>query len=48
MTPQRFAQRVRAAWRRTFLPALATLACVLVWGANIDHWLPQALRLLRV
>jgi hypothetical protein len=43
-----------AAWRRTFWPALATLACVVVVGAAIDHWLPQAqslpqaLRLLRI
>ncbi len=31
-----------AAWRRTFWPALATLACVVALGAAIDHWLPQA------
>jgi hypothetical protein len=43
-----------AAWRRTFWPAVAALACVVVLGAAIDHWLPQArslphaLRLLRV
>lgn len=43
-----------AAWRRTFWPAVATLACVVVLGAAIDHWLPevqslpQALRLLRI
>jgi hypothetical protein len=43
-----------AAWRRTFWPAVATLACVVVVGAAIDHWLPQAqslphaLRLLRI
>ncbi len=43
-----------AAWRRTFWPAVATLACVVVLGAAIDHWLPEArslphaLRLLRV
>jgi hypothetical protein len=50
MTPQRFAQRVRndlrarlmAAWRRTAWPAVATLACVVVLGAAIDHWLPEA------
>jgi len=42
-----------AAWRRTFWPALASLACVVALGAAIDHWvpearsLPQALRLLR-
>lgn len=45
---------VSAAWRRTFWPAVATLACVVVLGAAIDHWLPQAqslphaLRLLRI
>jgi hypothetical protein len=43
-----------AAWRRTAWPAVATLACVVVLGAAIDHWLPQArslphaLRLLRL
>jgi len=43
-----------AAWRRTFWPALAALACVVVLGAAIDHWLPEArslphaVRLLRV
>jgi hypothetical protein len=43
-----------AAVRRTLAPALATLACVVVLGAAIDHWLPQAqslthaLRLLRI
>jgi hypothetical protein len=43
-----------AAWRRTFWPAVATLACVVVLGAAIDHWLPaaqslpHALRLLRI
>ncbi len=43
-----------AAWRRTFWPAIATLVCVVVLGAAIDHWLPDAqslphaLRLLRV
>jgi hypothetical protein len=42
------------AWRRTFWPALASMACVVALGAAIDHWmpeahsLPQALRLLRV
>jgi hypothetical protein len=43
-----------AAWRRTFWPGVAALACVVVLGAAIDQWLPQArslphaLRLLRV
>ena len=43
-----------AAWRRTLWPAVATLVCVVVLGAAIDHWLPEArslphaLRLLRV
>ena len=43
-----------AAWRRTFWPAVATLACVVALGAAIDHWvpearsLPHAVRLLRV
>lgn len=43
-----------AAWRRTFWPAAATLACVVALGAAVDHWLPQAqslphaLRLLRI
>jgi hypothetical protein len=43
-----------AAWRRTFWPACATLGCLVVLGAGIDHWLPEAqslphaLRLLRV
>jgi hypothetical protein len=43
-----------AAWRRTLWPAVATLACVVVFGAAIDYWLPEArslphaLRLLRV
>ena len=45
---------LNAAWRRTFWPAVATLACVVVLGAAIDHWLPEAqslphaLRLLRI
>ncbi len=42
-----------AAWRRTFWPALATLACVVTLGAALGYWLPEAtslphaLRLLR-
>jgi hypothetical protein len=31
-----------AAWRRTAWPAVATLACVVLIGAAIDHWLPAA------
>lgn len=45
---------LNGAWQRTFWPAVATLACVVVLGAAIDHWLPEAqslphaLRLLRI